>query len=177
MSEALLQLRVLDDVGHINLRGSADDAAFSTAAEEALGQPLPMRPNALTEGEHCVCWLGPDEWLIMTPAAGVPSLLERLRALLAGQHVAINDLSGGQVALRLGGAEVRSVLSKGCTLDFHHNEFPPGSCAQSALAKANAVFACISESDSIDLVVRRSFLAYVLKWLEVAGGDAGIEFR
>jgi sarcosine oxidase subunit gamma len=177
MSEALLQAQILGDVGHINLRGDAGDAAFRAAAEEALGQSLPVRPNVLTNGDHCICWLGPDEWLVMTAAAGVSSLMERLRTALAGQHVAINDISGGQVAIRLSGAGVRSVLSKGCTLDFHRDEFPPGSCAQSGLAKASVLFACISESNSIDLIVRRSFLAYVLKWFEVAGSNAGIEFH
>ena len=36
MTEALLQAQVLGDLGHINLRGDADDAAFRAAAEEAL---------------------------------------------------------------------------------------------------------------------------------------------
>lgn len=177
MSESRLEIRVLDDIGHVNLRGDPDNATFRAAAEKALGQALPAEPNTLTNGEHCVCWLGPDEWLIMAAATAVPSLLERLRELLSGQHVAINDLSGGQVAMRLAGADARSVLAKGCTLDFHRDEFRQGACGQSGLAKANALFACVSDADSVDVVVRRSFLAYVLKWFEVAGSESGIEFR
>ena len=177
MSDSRLGVRVLDDVGHINLRGDPGNAGFKAAAEKALGQALPVEPNTLTSGEHCVCWLGPDEWLIMVAATTVTALLERLRGSLDGQHVAINDLSGGQVALRLNGADARSVLAKGCTLDFHRDEFPPGSCAQSGLGKANALFACASDADSIDVVVRRSFLTYVNKWFETAGSESGIEFR
>lgn len=177
MSESRFAVRVLDDIGHINLRGDSGDAAFRAAAEKALGQALPVEPNTLTSAEHCVCWLGPDEWLIMTAATNVSSLLERLRELLKGQHVAINDLGGGQVVMRLEGADARAVLSKGCTLDFHRDEFPQGACAQSGLAKANALFACAPDTNSVDVVVRRSLLAYVLKWFEIAGRDSGIEFR
>jgi sarcosine oxidase subunit gamma len=177
MSESRLEVRVLDDIGHINLRGDSGNTSFKAAAEKALGQALPVEPNTLSNTEHCICWLGPDEWLIMTDAMAVTSLLGSLRKLLDGQHVAINDLSSGQVALRLDGADARSVLTKGCTLDFHHDEFSPGDCAQSGLAKANALFACVSDANSVDVVVRRSFLAYVLKWFETAGSESGIEFR
>ena len=76
MSEALLQAQVLGDVGHINLRGDAGDAAFRAAAEQALGQSLPVRPNVLNNADHCICWLGPDEWLVMTAADGVASLTD-----------------------------------------------------------------------------------------------------
>jgi len=177
MSESPLELRILDEVGHINLRGDAGDAAFKKAAKEALGQELPVQPNTITIADHCVCWLGPDEWLIMTPAEAVPALLQRLQEALDGQHVAVNDLSGGQVAMRLSGTAARNLLAKGCTLDFHRNEFPVGACAQSGLAKANVVIACISDPDSFDIVVRRSFLDYLLKWFETAGRDVRIEFR
>ncbi len=177
MSETLFELRVLDDIGQVNLRGDASNSRFRKAAETVLGQALPDQPNALSSADHCVCWLGPDEWLIMTPAKDVPSLSGRLCDALDGQHVAVNDVSGGQVVLRLCGAAARDLLAKGCTLDFHCNEFQPGTCAQSGLAKANAMFVCISDVDSFDIVVRRSFLQYVLKWFATAGSDSGIEFR
>ena len=177
MSELTLELRMLDEVGHINLRGDAGNAAFKKAAEKTLGQELPVQPNSLTRADHCVCWLGPDEWLVMTPAETAPALVEELQQALDGQHVAVNELSGGQVALRLAGVAAREVLAKGCTLDFHPDEFPVGACAQSGVAKASVLIACVTEPDSFDIVVRRSFLDYLLKWFDTAGSEARIQFR
>jgi sarcosine oxidase subunit gamma len=59
-------------------------------------------------------------------------------------------------------------LAKGCTLDFHPRVFRPGTCAQSGLAKANVLIRLGDDPDSFDVVVRRSFADYLLRWLRHA---------
>ncbi len=172
----VVSLTVRGDLGHINLRGCASDAGFVQAAKQALGQALPVEANTFSAGEHHVCWLGPDEWLVITPVSGAADLSERLTRALANTHAAINDVSGGQVALMLRGPQCRELLARGCTLDLHTREFVVGNCAQSGLAKANVLLALVDDSPTFMIVVRRSFADYLCRWLAHAGRDQRIVF-
>jgi sarcosine oxidase subunit gamma len=166
-----------DDLAQINLRGDTTNADFKNRVETALGQPLPVIPNTLTNGEHRVYWLGPDEWLVVSTATDGPGLAGHLSDSLANVHASVNDVSGGQVTIRLIGKDVRSILSRGCSIDFHEDSFKPGDCAQSGLAKASVVIGCIDQSGTIEVIVRRSFADYLARWLQNAARDVGIEFH
>ena len=168
---------ILEGVAHINLRGDGDDDEFLDGVEHTLGQPLPLAPNTVSNGEHHVYWLGPDEWLIVSSANDAFGLAAGLQDALSNQHVSINDISGGQVTLQLQGGKVRETLSKGCTIDLHVDAFRPGDCAQSGLAKAGALIGCFDSTNSLELSVRRSFADYLARWLQHAARDSGIEFR
>ena len=163
-----LALEVCDGLGHVNLRGNPQDKAFRRSAEAALNQELPIAANTISEGSLTICWLGPDEWLILANSEVVPDLLAALEEALAGQSCAINDLSGGQLMLRLSGTSVRETLAKGCTLDFHPSVFAPGMCAQSGLAKASVLLVCSGVKDEFLVIVRRSFSDYLVAWLAAA---------
>lgn len=167
---------VCGDLGHINLRGCAADAGFVHSIEEALGQALPVEPNTISTGQHHVCWLGPDEWLVVTPIAGAAEMAARLEQASASMHAAVNDISGGQIALMLRGRKCRELLARGCPLDLHPREFKPGDCAQSGLARATILIASLDDAPTFMIVVRRSFSDYLCRWLAHAGGDAGIVF-
>jgi len=167
---------VRGDLGHINLRGRASDDAFLRSAGQALGQALPVEPNTVSTGQHHVCWLGPDEWLVVTPVGGAAELAARLEQTLDSMHAAVNDISGGQIALTLRGPTCRELLARGCPIDLHPREFKPGDCAQSGLAKANILISLLDDAPTFMLVVRRSFADYLCRWLAHAGGDAGIVF-
>ena len=176
VAEPAVTVTVRGDLGHVNLRGHASDAGFLQAAERELGQPVPVEPNTVTAAEHRVCWLGPDEWLVVSPGARVAALVQRLEQALSSTHAAVNDISGGQVALLLQGAGCRELLARGCTLDLHPREFKVGSCAQSGLAKANVLIALVDDAPTFMVVVRRSFSDYLYRWLAHAGRDQGIAF-
>ena len=171
--QAVVDIWIQPDLRHINLRGNPANSSFMNAVTDVLGQEMPSSPNTTTVDTHKVFWLGPDEWLILTEEK---QLAERLQESLAGVHAALNDVSGGQVALRVSGAHVHDVLAKGCTLDFHPAVFSAGMCAQSGLAKAN-VLIDLCEQDSgkpvFDIVVRRSFSDYLVRWLEHAAAEFG----
>ncbi len=174
-SDAGVQARIVGKLGQINLRADVRNGQVVAGLESALGQPLPLDPNSLNSGQHRIAWLGPDEWLVMTEA-DVPALIADIEAASPGAAMAVNDVSGGQVALELRGAPVRELLAKGCTLDLHPAAFGPGRCAQSGLAKANVLLCCYDDESGMLLVVRRSFADYLCRWLAKAGEEYGIAF-
>lgn len=176
-NRAGVHAHVLDGVAHINLRGDAEDVDFLNAVQNNLGQPLPIAPNTVSNGQHHVYWLGPDEWLIVSAENNAAALAAGLLDALKNQHVSINDISGGQVTVQLEGDNVRDVLSKGCPIDLHSDVFRPGDCAQSGLAKAVVLIGCFDGPNRFELIVRRSFADYLARWLQQAARDSGIEFR
>jgi heterotetrameric sarcosine oxidase gamma subunit len=175
--DTAVHVSVRDDLCHINLRGDPANEEFTAAIENVIGQPLPVIPNTLTTGSHHVFWLGPDEWLIVTTADDVAELVARLSEATSSMHAAVNDISGGQVALSLKGHNTRELLAKGCTLDLHAAVFSAGRCAQTGLAKANILLACLDDTQTFIIVVRRSFSDYLCRWLHSSGQAAGIRFQ
>jgi sarcosine oxidase subunit gamma len=168
-SGAGLIVRERPFLGHVNLRGDPRDPHFAGAVGGVLGDALPMVPNSLADVNGItIYWLGPDEWLVVTPDDRREAILRRLRQALATLHVAITDVSGGQTALHLHGRNVREVLAKGCPIDFHPRVFAIGQCAQSHLGKAPILIGQVEEQPYFELIVRRSFADYLWTWLESA---------
>jgi len=165
------------DLGHINLRGSPANPEFLSTVASVLRQELPIAANTMTIGEHRIFWLGPDEWQIVTAIDTSDGLATQLRQALAGSHASVSDLGGGQIALHLSGSRVRDVLAKGCTLDFTPAEFPVGASAQCSLAKASMLIGFIGiAGPTFEIVVRRSFADYVVRWLQHAATEYGVRF-
>ena len=162
-------------LGHLNLRGDPEDAGFTSAAAAALGFGLPMEPNTVAaKGALLALWLGPDEWLVVTPPTAQTPLLDSLEAALHGMHVAVTDVTGGQTMITLSGPRARDILTKGCPLDLHPGVFKPADCAQTLVAKANVTIRCVDDSPSFELIVRRSFAEYTALWLHDAALEYGV---
>ena len=175
--EDCIRVDVRADLGHINLRGSPSNPEFLSAVGGVLKQALPLAANTMTMGDHRVFWLGPNEWQIVTEEDGAVALVIQLRTALQGIQASVSDLSGGQVALHLSGSRVRDVLAKACTLDLAPAEFRVGACAQSGLAKATVLIGLIDDArPTFEIVVRRSFADYLVRWLQHAAKEFGSTF-
>jgi sarcosine oxidase subunit gamma len=162
-------------LGHINLRGDAGDPRFTAAVKAVLGVELPVRANTLSVARAiAIYWLGPDEWLVVTPGDRERAIAGELRASFATLHAAVTELSGGQTVVELHGPQVRELLSKECPLDFHPRAFPPGTCAQSHLAKAPILLHALDDGNGFAIVIRRSFADYFWLWLEDAAAEYGL---
>ncbi|NQW12162.1 MAG: sarcosine oxidase subunit gamma [Alphaproteobacteria bacterium] len=160
--------------GLLNLRGDATDKGFLAAVSKAVGAEPPVAPNTVVEGKAgVVLWLGPDEWLIVTPAGDETKIAAALEKALAGVHTSVVDLSDSYATLRLSGAKARWVLSKGWPVDLHPRAFGPGHCAQSHLAHANVILRQLDDTPSYQLIVRRSFARYLWDWLLDASLEVG----
>ncbi len=159
-------------VGKLNLRGRPTKR-FLAAVGQALGFEPPVAANtAVGKGGRAALWLGPDEWLIVTPPGSEGETADALRTALKAQHCAVTEISDGRAVIGLSGARAREVLMKGCPLDLHARAFQAGHCAQSTLAKALVILHQTSDAPDYDIYVERSFADYLWAWLE----DAAAEF-
>lgn len=160
-------------LGKINLRGDTGDEAFLDAVAEAVGAAPPVEANTVAPADdNAILWLGPDEWLVVTPPGEQADMEAGLRKALADLHVSVVDTSDARTTIRLHGADARNVLMKGCPLDLHPRVFRPGQCAQSLLAKADAIIHQIDDAPTYDIYVLCSFSRYLWDWL----ADAAREF-
>ena len=161
-------------LGHINLRGDAEDPRFVGAISGVLGGELPIAANTLNDMQgNIVYWLGPNEWLIVTPGERKAIIEDELRTALARLHVAVTDISGGQTIIDLRGNKTRELLAKGCPIDLHPRVFGIGQCAQSHLGKAPVLIGQLEIQPRFEIIVRRSFADYLWLWIENAAAEYG----
>jgi len=116
------------------------------------GEP-PLAPNT---GAGDALWLGPDEWLVLGG-----------REQDYPDAWAAVDVSANRVCLELAGPAAADVLARGCALDLHLSVFPPGSCAQTLLARAQVILYRTDE-DVFRLLVRPSYADYLRAWFRDA---------
>ena len=162
---------------HVNLRMDPADAEALAAAHQALGLQLPLIPNTTTGSEELLAaWLGPDEWLLLAEHDQSEALVNDLQATLTDHVASIVDISAGQTVIRLCGPATLEVLARGCALDLHPSVFPPGACAQTMLARAQALLIAVDATPTFDIIVRRSFAPYVAAWLQDSARQFGLRF-
>lgn len=167
----IASLRVVEDLGTINLRLITDEARIK--AGKTLGLDVPTAANRfVVNGDYSLFWLGPNEWLLQAPDARIADLHAELEAALNGQRAAATVVSDHSVAIELTGSGARHVLEKGCPLDLHDRSFAEGHCAQSHYLQAVVILARTGP-DRYLLRVRRSMGEYLWDALAdaIAKGD------
>ena len=160
--------------GLLVLRGDSADVKFRRSVRAVLGLD-PVKPlTAARQHDVTLLWLGPDEWLVVTPDRRVERIERELRGALDAQHAALTDVSHSRTTLTLSGPDAYAVLAKGCPLDFHPRVFAPGRCAQSRLAKCQVLIHQPGADPAFEIYVPRSFAHYAWKWLEDSGREFGV---
>lgn len=170
-----LQLFIQPPQGFINLRGDCKDEGFLNTCQSILRQTLPVEPNTVSTEYYKIYWLGPDEWLLVTPIEELEAVLAEMNQALSGFHHSLVNLSSGYLSMTLSGSHARDVLAKGSTIDFHPREFNIGQCVQTTLAKTNILIGMQSNEPAYDLLVRRSFAEYTMYWLKNATDEYGLK--
>ena len=161
-------------LGYLNIRGRSSDTAFLAALLKVLGCEPPIEANTMVESrDHRIYWLGPDEWLIITPTGKQLQLQAQLLKALDGVFSSVVDNSSGLTRVEVLGDNAGLLLATDCPLDLHPRELKPGQCAQTRLAKAGMTIAPMRDGSGFELVIRRSFADYLLLWLQ----DAALAFE
>jgi sarcosine oxidase subunit gamma len=161
-------------LGYLNLRARDNNTGFLAATLKVLGCEPPTAANTVIEsGDYRTYWLGPDEWLVVTPAAQQEQVKTELLAALDGVFCAVVDNSSGLTMLHVTGDNAAALLATDCPFDLHPREFKHGQCAQTRLAKAGMIISPLADSAGFEAIIRRSFADYLLLWLQ----DAAIAFE
>lgn len=149
---------------------TADEAA--AAIRDAIGSP-PDRPGRFTvSGGATIAALAPGRTLVLSDEDG---LAARLESALPASVAAVTDLDGARALLRLRGAAVSDLLSRGVSIDLDPRIFPPGALAQTVVGHLDALL-LRREIDIFDLAVIRSFGLALTEWVADAGAEFGIAF-
>jgi sarcosine oxidase, subunit gamma len=161
-------------LGYINLRGRAENTGLLSAVLKVLGCEPPTQANTVIDkGDYRIYWLGPDEWLIITPADQQGKIRDKLLQALDGVFCAVVDNSSGLTTIHITGDNAAALLATDCPLDLHPLAFKPGQCAQTRLAKAGMTLAPLPDNTGFEVIIRRSFADYLLLWLQ----DAAVAFE
>ncbi len=161
-------------LGYLNLRGKSGHTGFQAATLKVLGVEPPTDANTVIESNDLrIYWLGPDEWLVLTPAGQQHKLKAKLLGSLDGVFSSVVDNSSGLTMIHVSGDNAAALLATDCPLDLHPREFKPGQCAQTRLARAGMTISHLPDAAGFEVIIRRSFADYLLRWLQ----DAAIVFE
>jgi sarcosine oxidase subunit gamma len=174
-------LRERPFVGQILLRGDASAAAFTNRVWQVLHLDLPREQGrAIWRDDAALLWLGPDEWLAVTPdAAEAPVFCRALTDALSGEPHAVIDLSSARSVFRLSGPAAPDLLAAFCSLDLDPPAFEIGHCAQTRFGALSAILhqvepAAAEGGPAYDLFLPRS--SALSMWQEIvrAGSEHGL---
>ena len=170
-----LHMREMKHLGKLNIRGSK---AINPIINAATGCNLPRKNNSyVSAGERHVVWLGPNEFLILCEAGKESDLQGIITSEIKnGQHAAITNVTDSLCAFRLSGPALIKVLAKGCALDLHQSQFKTGYAAQTLLSHAAVTLLAMSD-ESMTILCRTSFAAYLLDWMADAALEYGFSFK
>ncbi|MCY4589043.1 MAG: sarcosine oxidase subunit gamma [Alphaproteobacteria bacterium] len=158
-------------LGKLVVRGDTRDTDFIDTVQGTVGTAPPTTPNrCVFHDTLAVIWLGPDEWLVVTP----PGREEGLLDALAAEGIVVTDVSDQSTVIRLTGPRAREVLAQGCALDLHPRSFRVGSAAQSRIGRIRTTLWQVDDQPGYDLLVSCSFAAWLWAWLTDAGGEFGV---
>ncbi|MFQ3235786.1 MAG: sarcosine oxidase subunit gamma [Paraglaciecola sp.] len=166
-------LREVKLLGHVNLRGNANDPDFLKGVKSALDLDLPLAPcSSAQNGNTTIMWLSPDEWLIIIEGGTEQATEDKLRQSLRG-HFAVSDISGAQTMLEISGEDCLPLLQKSIGYDLHLDSFPINKVIGTALAKSSAHIRRTGEHN-FQLIIRRSFADYIWLWLQQSSKEYGL---
>lgn len=162
---------------HFNIRFQPGETGLLDRIQTSLELTIPQESNTFVIHENILCaWLGPDEWLVVSPPDKADRMAEGLKEVLTNQFATFTRLGSAQTIIRVSGENSIDFLSRGISIDLHPSEFSIGQCAQTVMAHSNVtVLNHTRDEPLLDIIVRRSFADHLWRWLLDAGEEA--EFR
>lgn len=163
----IASIRELGPQGMITLRGDLGDASVKKAATDVAAVHMAGRGQANMDGERGICWMSPDEALVLCPYAETGAALAQMQAALGSTHALAVNVSDARALFALSGPHARDVMAKLAPVDFAPDAFVPGQFRRSRLAQVPAAF-WMTGDGAFRIICFRSVARYVFDLLTVA---------
>lgn len=161
-------------VGLLILRAAASSKdELNAAVQKCLSINLPATLRSHTEGDYCLRWMSPDEWLLSCPLDKAYTVEHDIRERVSSS-IAIVNVSGGYSILELAGKDAINVLRKSTPYDVSERNFSTDKVVNTSFAKTQLTLRVI-QADRYELIVRRSYADYLWLWLQRAGKEYALQ--
>ncbi|MEJ6397971.1 sarcosine oxidase subunit gamma [Yoonia sp. 208BN28-4] len=161
--------------GMITLRGDLSDASLKKACKSLTGQDFPAMGKANVDGEKGLCWMSPDEVLILVPHAQAAEAVTQIEKAMKGKHHLAVNVSDARALLSVEGPYAREVIAKLAPVDLHPDTFKPGDFRRSRLGQVAAAF-WMADATTAHVICFRSIADYAFRLLATSAkaGPVGI---
>ena len=153
--------------GMITLRGDLSARAVKAAATSASSAKMPAPNTANIKGETGLCWMSPDELLILCPYGEVPDRLTTLTDKLSGIHALAVNVSDARAVFRVQSKNAREVMAKLAPVDLSPDAFKSGMFRRSRMAQVPAAF-WMDDDETFRIICFRSVAGYMFNLLKTA---------
>ena len=150
--------------GMITLRGDLADRKLKAVCAKVTGMQFPSQGQAVCEGDKGLCWMSPDELLVMVPYTDVGTALAEIDQALKGAHYLAENVSDARAVLYVEGEFCREVIAKLAPVDLHPDTFKPGHFRRTRLGQVAAAF-WMRDEDTFEVICFRSVAGYAFDLL------------
>lgn len=153
--------------GMITLRGDLNAKAVKSAATNATGGSMPAANRIETIVDGSLCWMSPDELLVICAYDEVEATLARMLKTLGKTHAMAVNVSDARAVFQVSGPYAREVMAKLCPVDLSPEAFKPGMFRRTRMAQVPAAF-WMCDDQTFQIICFRSVAEYVFDVLNVA---------
>ncbi|MFT4962690.1 MAG: sarcosine oxidase subunit gamma [Paracoccaceae bacterium] len=153
--------------GMITLRGDLSTKVLKTAATKAAGVSMPAANSVETTEDSGICWMSPDEVLVMCAYDTVEATLANMQKTLGETHAMAVNVSDARAVFRVSGPYAPEVMAKLCPVDLSPEAFKPGMFRRTRMAQVPAAF-WMCDDQTFQIVCFRSVADYVFELLKIA---------
>ncbi|WP_147113632.1 sarcosine oxidase subunit gamma [Tateyamaria sp. syn59] len=153
--------------GMITLRGDLSDPAIRSAATGVAAVDMPDQGQAQCTDDRGLCWMSPDELLVLCPYDEVAANIEKMQTALKGIHSLCFNVSDARAVFDLSGPNARDVLAKLVPVDLAPERFTKGMFRRTRMAQVPAAF-WLHDTDHFRIICFRSQAQYVYDLLKTA---------
>ncbi|MEJ8560933.1 sarcosine oxidase subunit gamma family protein [Yoonia sp. GPGPB17] len=157
--------------GMIILRGDLGDKKLRKVCTDLTGVKFPEGGQANAEGDKGLCWMSPDELLVLVPYAKTGQAAAQIDAALSGTHYLAENVSDARAVIYVEGAFAREVIAKLAPVDLHPDTFKAGDFRRTRLGQVAAAF-WMRDEDTFMVICFRSVGQYTFDLL-AASAKAG----
>lgn len=161
--------------GMVSLRGDLKSKPLRAVLATVTGADMPARGKIEMNGDNALCWMSPDEVLVLVPYQTVAGTLTKIGDALKGTHHLATNVSDARALIKVSGPFARDVIAKLAPVDVHPDSFGTGDFRRSRLGQIAAAF-WMADDKTIHVICFRSVADYAFDLLAASAKSGPVGY-
>lgn len=139
--------------------------ALNDAARAAFGVEFPMTPRALDARGMTIIWAGPEQWLLVEPAAkGVDPSVQHAKTFEG--FASVVDVSDSRTIFQMAAPRPSDALVRSMGIDFEDTSFKPGDVAITHVSHLGVMLWRLPDGRGYEFACARTYAKDFRNWLD-----------